>query len=185
MGILYGTFVTRDIPCVYAVSADELYPEDIFRLENIHHVNREDFVIVKRSRECIILNESLGDNLKEIEDIINKVMMSKYIPEKLISRFRNLTDSTSSCILQLYYLDWREQLRKRELYRQAISMLKSAKSLRISWKVKRNAKMIREVFNIGYGMYDEKAICDYQKGAENAFMYGYLLGVQSQKGGKE
>ena len=60
-------------------------------------------------------------------------------------------------------------------------MLKSAKSLRVSWKVKRNKQIIKELFDIGFGIYDKKAVCDYQQGAENAFMYGYLLGVQSQK----
>ena len=35
--------------------------------------------------------------------------------------------------------------------------------------------------NIGFGIYEKDAKCDYQQGAENAFMYDYLLGVQSQK----
>lgn len=125
------SFVTRDVPYTYAVSADELKSDDIFRLERIHHVNPKDFVLVKHTRECIILNKNLK-HLKEIEEIIEKVMMSKYLPEKLLDKFAELTDRTSSYILQEYYLDWREELRKRELNRQALSMLKSAKSLRIS-----------------------------------------------------
>ena len=174
------SFVTRDIPYTYAVSADELKSNDIFYLERIHHVNPKDFVLVKHTRECIILNKNLK-RLKEIEEIIEKVMMSKYLPEKLLDKFAELTDRTSSYILQKYYLDWREELRKRELNRQALSMLKSAKSLRISWKVKRNKQIIKELFDIGFGLYEKESICDWQQGAENAFMYGYLLGVQSQK----
>ncbi len=185
MGIAFGSIVTRDVPYMYAVSADELHSDDIFRLERIHHVSQKDFVLVKHSKECIVLNKSLGDNLKEVEDIINRVMRSKYLPEKLLDRFMGLTDSTSSYILQSYYLDWRKELDRRELYRKALSALKSAKSLRISWKVKRNRKIIKELFDIGYGLYEKEAICNYQQGAENAFMYGYLLGVQSQKGGAE
>lgn len=166
---------------MYAVSTDDLDSNDIFRLERVHHIDPKDFVLVKHSRECIILNKALDDKLKEAEDIIRKVMVLKYLPEKLIDKFAELTDFKSSCILQKYYSDWRDELRKRELNRQAMSMLKSAKSLRISWKVKRNRKIIKELFDIGYGLYKKEAVCDYQQGAENAFMYGYLLGVQSQK----
>ncbi len=120
-------------------------------------------------------------NLKEIKEIIEKVMWSKYLPEKLLDRFAELTDSESSDILQTYFLEWRKELQKRELNRQALSMLKSAKSLRISWKVKRNKQIIKELFDIGFGVCEKKAVCNWQQGAENAFMYGYLLGVQSQK----
>ena len=176
------TFVNRDIPHVYTISTDELRYEDIFRLEKIHNVNPKNFVLIMRSREFIALNKDL-DNLKEIKEIIEKVMRSKYLPEKLLDRFAELTDTESSYILQKYFLDWKEKIRKRELNRQALSMLKFAKSLRISWKVKRNKQIIKELFDIGFGIYEKKAVCDYQQGAENAFMYGYLLGVQSQKGG--
>lgn len=50
---------------------------------------------------------------------------------------------------------------KRELNRKALSMLKSAKSLRISWKVKRNKQIIKELFDIGYGIY-EKNLCFFK-----------------------
>ena len=42
-------------------------------------------------------------------------------------------------------------------------------------------EIIKELFDIGFGLYEKGAKCNYQQGAENAFMYGYLLGVQSQK----
>lgn len=180
MGVGYGSIVTRDVPYTYAISADELAHEDAFWLKELHHVNPKDFVLVKHHRECIVLNKD-SKNLKEIEEIIEKVMRSKYLPEKLLDRFEALTDKKSADILLQYYSDWRKELQQRELNRQALSMLKSAKSLRISWKVKRNKKIIKELFDIGYGIYEKKAVCDYQRGAENAFMYGYLLGVQSQK----
>lgn len=180
MSIAYDSIVNRDVPYTYAVSVDELKSEDIFRLERIHHVNPKEFVLVRHTRECIVLNKNLK-NLKEIEETIEKVMQSKYLPEKMLDRFKMLTDEKSSNILLGYYSDWREEIQKRELNRQALSMLKSAKSLRISWKVKRNRQIIKELFDIGFGVYDKKSSCDWQQGAENAFMYGYLLGVQSQQ----
>lgn len=178
------TFVNRDIPHIYTISADELRYEDIFRLEKIHNVNPKNFVLIRRSREFIGLNKDLK-NLEEIKEVIEKVMQSKYLPEKLLDRFEMLTDEKSAEILLKYYSDWRDELRKKELNRQALSMLKSAKSLRVSWKVKRNKQIIKELFDIGFGIYEKKAVRDYQQGAENTFMYGYLLGVQSQKGGVE
>ena len=176
------TFVSRDVPYTYEISPDELSASDIFCLEMVHYVEPKHFVLVKHARECIVLNKALK-NLDEIREVIDKVMRSKYLPEKLLDRFEELTDRKSANILLEYYSEWRDELQKRELNRQALSMLKSAKSLRISWKVKRNSHIIKELFDIGYGLYEKEAICDYQKGAENAFMYGYLLGVQAEKGG--
>ncbi len=62
-----------------------------------------------------MLNKDL-ENLKEIEEIIKKVIRSKYLPEKLLDKFAELTDTESSYILQTYFLDWREELQKREHY---------------------------------------------------------------------
>ena len=184
MSSYYVTFVNRDIPYTYAISPSELSYTDIFYLENGHHVKPEDFTLVRHSRECIVLNKDLK-NLKEIEEIIEKVFQSKYFPEELLERFEQLTDEKSADILARYYSEWRDEIRKRELYRKSLKLLKSAKSLRISWKVKRNRDIIMEMFNIGFGVYDENVSCDWNGGAENAFMYGYLLGVQSKRGDSE
>lgn len=165
---------------MYTVSVDELSVSDIFKLERILDVKPNDFVLVKHKKDCIILNKDLK-NLNEIEETIKKIMASKYLPEKLFDKFQSLTDEKSTNILVCYYSDWRGLLRERELHEQALKMLKSAKGLRISWKVKRNKELIKELFDIGFGIYDDKAICDYQQGAENAFMFGYLLGTQSKQ----
>ena len=90
-----------------------------------------------------------------------------------------MTDKNSEKILLKIYSDWRNARNKRDLHNQALSLLKSAKSLRIHWLVKRNKEIIKELYEIGFGIYDEKATCNSQQGAENAFMYGYLLGTQA------
>ena len=77
--------------------------------------------------------------------------------------------------------DWRHEKMKKALHDSALAELKKSKSLRIHWTVKRNKEIIKELFDIGFGLYEKGAKCNYQQGAENAFMYGYLLGVQSQK----
>ncbi|MFQ7336111.1 MAG: hypothetical protein ACLROW_04845 [Roseburia faecis] len=108
-------------------------------------------------------------------------MHSKYLPEKLLDRFQELTNEDADRILIRIFCDWREEKRKKSLHDSALAELKKSKSLRIHWTVKRNKEIIKELFDIGFGLYEKGAKCNYQQGAENAFMYGYLLGVQSQK----
>ena len=109
------------------------------------------------------------------------IMHSKYLPEKLLDRFQELTNDDADRILIRIFHDWYEEKRKKSLHDSALAELKKSKSLRIHWTVKRNKEIIHELFDIGFGIYEKDAKCDYQQGAENAFMYGYLLGVQSQK----
>lgn len=172
--------ITRNIPLIYAVSVDELSSSDIFSLEKVHNVALNNFVLVKHGNDCIILNKDL-ENLTEIESIIKKIMEAKYLPEKLFDKFQSLTNKQSLDILLKYYSEWKNAIKEREIHEQAVKMLKSAKSLRIHWKVKRNKELIKELFDIGFGIYSKDDVCDYQQGAENAFMYGYLLGSQAKE----
>lgn len=134
------TIVTRDVPYMFAISVDELRSGEIFELERILNVEPNNFVLVKRWKDCIVLNKNL-ENLNEIEEIIKKIMTSKYFPEKLLDMFQSLTDEKSTEILIRYYSDWRDLIRERELHNQALKMLKSAKGLRISWKVKKTRNL--------------------------------------------
>lgn len=170
--------ITRDIPHVCTVSEKALTFANRFRLEKVYKVSPGNFVIVDDKIECILLNKDL-ENVAEIKDLIFKIMESKYLPEKLFDKFLALTDKNSEKILLKIYSDWRNARNKRDLHNQALSLLKSAKSLRIHWLVKRNKEIIKELYEIGFGIYDEKATCNSQQGAENAFMYGYLLGTQA------
>lgn len=134
------TIVTRDVPYMFAISVDELRSGEIFELERILNVEPNNFVLVKRWKDCIVLNKNL-ENLNEIEEIIKKIMTSKYFPKKLLDMFQSLTDEKSTEILIRYYSDWRDLIRERELHNQALKMLKSAKGLRISWKVKKTRNL--------------------------------------------
>ena len=171
--------ITRKTPYICTVPIDALDLFDRFYLEKVNKVSVDNFVIMQHGKECIYLNKDL-DNLEEIKDIINSIMQSKYFPTKLFDRFQALTDENSDRILIDIYINWCDGRRKKKLHDSALAELKKAKSLRIHWTVKRNKEIIKELFEIGYGIYDEKAKCDSQKGAENAFMYGYLLGTQAK-----
>ena len=172
--------ITRDIPFICTVSAKDLNAADRFMLEKIHKVSVDNFVLLDHRKDCIFVNKDL-DNLSEIKKLIIKIMRSKYLPEKLLDRFQELTNEDADRILIGIFHDWREEKRKKSLHDSALAELKKSKSLRIHWTVKRNKEIINELFDIGFGIYEKGTKHDYQQGAENAFMYGYLLGVQSQK----
>lgn len=149
-------------------------------LEKVHKVPVDNFVLLDHRKDCIFVNKDL-DNLSEIKELIIKIMRSKYLPEKLLDKFQELTNVDADQILTGIYLDWRKEKRRKSLHDSALAELKKSKSLRIHWTVKRNKEIIKELFDIGFWLYEKGAKCDYQQGAENAFMYGYLVGVQSQK----
>lgn len=172
--------ITRDIPFICTVSAKDLNAADRFMLEKVHKVSVENFVLLDHRKDCIFVNKDL-DNLSEIKKLIIKIMRSKYLPEKLLDRFQELTNEDADRILIGIFHDWRHEKMKKALHDSALAELKKSKSLRIHWTVKRNKEIIKELFDIGFGLYEKGTKRDYQQGAENAFMYGYLLGVQSQK----
>ena len=172
--------IKRDIPFICTVSAKDLNAADRFMLEKIHKVSVDNFILVDHKKDCIFINKDL-DNVSEIKELIIKIMHSKYLPEKLLDRFQELTNEDADRILIRIFHDWYEEKRKKSLHDSALAELKKSKSLRIHWTVKRNKEIIKELFDIGFGLYEKGAKCNYQQGAENAFMYGYLLGVQSQK----
>lgn len=172
--------IKREIPYICTVSANDLNSTDRYRLEKIHKVPIDDFILVEHRKDCILVNKDL-DNLAQIKDLINKIMKSKYFPDKVFDQFQKLTTESADNILIGIYLDWHHEKMKKTLHDSALAELKKSKSLRIHWTVKRNKEIIKELFDIGFGLYEKDAKCNYQQGAENAFMYGYLLGVQSQK----
>lgn len=174
------TIITRNIPHVIALPSKALGSNERFLLEYVYKVPIENFVLVDSMKEWIIVNKDL-EHADEIIELVKEIMQSKYLPEKLFDEFLALTDKASDEILLKIYHDWRSAHTERELHYQALSLLKEAKSLRIHWIVKRNKEIIKELFEIGFGIYDKGAACDSQKGAENAFMYGYLLGSQNSK----
>ena len=176
----YVTLVDRNLPTILPKSFSELSYGERWFLQIYSRV-QEDFVITQNGREMISLNSGL-ENYKEVERLVYKIMASKYMPERLLEKFDKLTDSNASSVLSEIHSKWRKEIIKRDLYRETEEALKSAKSMRIHWLVKRNREKIREAFDIGYGVYDKEKSCDWSGGAENAFMYGYLLGVQSEKG---
>lgn len=170
--------ITSDVPCVALGSTNAFNFLDRFKLEKIYKISVDDFIIVDHRVDFIFLNKNLK-NASEIKQLIIKIMGSKYMPDKLFNKFREYTNPEAENILLKIWINWRAAIRERDLHIEATKALKSAKSLRIHWLVKRNKDIINELYDIGFGIYEEGAVCDKQQGAENVFMYGYLLGAQA------
>lgn len=104
--------ITRDIPFICTVSAKDLSAADRFMLKKVHKVSVDNFVLLDHRKDCIFVNKDL-DNLSEIKKLIIKIMRSKYLPEKLLDRFQELTNEDADRILIGIFHDWREEKRKK------------------------------------------------------------------------
>lgn len=78
----------------------------------------------------------------------------------------------------MVWVKWRDKVKRMELNALAGDIIKRMRSKRLYCKAKKKSEIVMELFNIGFGLYDDTAMNDFQKGAENAFMYGYLLGME-------
>lgn len=103
--------ITRDIPFICTVSAKDLNAADRIMLEKVHKVSVDNFILVDHKKDCIFINKDL-DNVSEIKELIIKIMHSKYLPEKLLDRFQELTNEDADRILIRIFCDWREEKRK-------------------------------------------------------------------------
>lgn len=50
-------------------------------------------------------------------------------------------------------------------------------------RTKTNRELIKAAFDIGFGLYEEGSRCDFEKGAEYAFMVGYYMAMQNMSTG--
>lgn len=100
--------IKREIPYICTVSANDLSSADRFILEKVHKVSVDNFILVDHKKDCIFINKDL-DNVSEIKELIIKIMHSKYLPEKLLDRFQELTNDDADRILIGIFHDWRHE----------------------------------------------------------------------------
>ncbi len=138
------------------------------------------YTILYRDEEKIYINPK-AENSQEVFEIIPVLLKQKYLnkrTEKIFDKVEKLVDKkTYNYIFKIWH-KWREKVIQMELHSQAENIIKQIKSKRLSSKARKNSEIIRELFDIGFGLYEEKRKIDYQKGAENAFLYGYMLGME-------
>lgn len=172
--------VTKKIPSVVLVDEKELDRGDLFRLNKLYNTDLSEFVLCEHKRDMIYVNKSL-EYAKDIVPIINKVMEQKYLNsrmEKLLDMFSESAGGKACKTLFAIWRDWQKERRKADARTQAEEIMKRVRKKHIRSHVKPNKDIIKAVFYLGFGLYEEDAKCDYDKGAEYVFMYGYLCGLE-------
>lgn len=173
--------ITRKQPIIMLWKEELLNSNDWFIINRVYKM--QNYTILYDYREHISINPAIKDS-KELVEVVRKIFEQKYLcgrTEKLLDEVEKMTDKQIANNLVRIWIDWKANVAKLELNEQAQAYLKEIKSNRLYHKAKKNKEVIKELFDIGFGIYDDKATCNYQQGAENAFMYGYLLGMKANR----
>lgn len=99
--------------------------------------------------------------------------------EKLLDEVKRITDEKTVDILVEIWFEWRKKVNRLEINERANMALKRVRSQRLYYRARKEKEVIRELFDIGFGVYDKKSYSNWQQGAENVFMYGYMLGAEA------
>lgn len=167
--------VSRKIPLVKLIGVDELKDWELSYMSFRYQTKIEDFIICDSGLDTILVNKSLS-YAEDIVPIIKKIMEQRYLnirTEKLMDRFEKIAGENAGRVLYSIWYEWREKLKESELKRAGEDILCRAKENHISRYLRSRKNIIKTVFNIGFGLYSNGEP-NYAKGAENAFMYGYL-----------
>lgn len=179
--------VTKEIPDIIPVRGEDLSVGEKFALIHCYNHNvDEPFVVCTRGRETILVNKELP-NIEDTIRLINKIMAMKYInskTEKLFDDFQKLYGKDASTVLLYIWLDWRKERESVDLNNRAMDILEKIKKSKLMKKYRRENDIISELFSIGFGTYEDGAKCDFDKGKENVFLYGYLQGIKFAEGKK-
>lgn len=169
--------VTRKVPEIIKISADELGVNNLFRLNWKYKTDRSEFVVCDSEKEKILVNKSL-DFVDDIIPLIDQIMERKYlddgVTEKLLDAFSDIAGKKASDTLLYIWSDWRDERLKVERKEKAEKNLAIVKKMRLKKYLRKRTETVEEMFSIGFGSYDKRCACDTKKGAENAFLYGYL-----------
>ena len=138
----------------------------------LHKTDVSEFVICPHQRETIYLNKSF-ERAEDLIPIINGFMEQEWCNskvDKLYKQFEDIAGEKAVSILSAIWQDWRKERMKANAKEKADEVLKRVRK-----------GIIQAVFDVGYGLYDEQRLADFQNGAECAFMYGYLCALEDQE----
>lgn len=175
-----ASVVTRKIPEIVLIDKSELGAMEIFTLNMLYKTDVNEFVICPHQRETIYLNKSFKQ-VNSLIPIINKFMDQKYCgckADKLYEEFKNLAGEKAASIFNAIWLDWRKERIKADAKEKAEEALSRARKRHIKRRIKKRGSIIQAAFDIGFGVYEKNTKADFQKGAESAFIYGYLCALE-------
>ncbi|MFR8171207.1 MAG: hypothetical protein ACLU9Q_10350 [Marvinbryantia sp.] len=175
--------VTKEIPDILPVSAENLSSLEVWLLLKQYDVkNPAEFVVCRRKMETILVNKELPD-IEETIQLINRIMAVKYLDkaEGLFEQFKKLQGERASTVLLYIWMGWRKERQAADLNKRALNTLNEIKRNRLVRKSRKEKDMISELFDIGFGVYNDEAKCDWDKGKEYVFEYGYMQGMKAAK----
>lgn len=168
--------VTRKVPEIIRIGAGELKPRDLFYLNMKYKTDQSEFTVCDSGREKILVNRAL-DFADDIVPLIDQIMERKYlddgVTERLLDAFSDIAGKKSADTLFQIWMKWRDERLKVEEKEEAEKSLAVIRKRRLRMRLKGRKRIINTIFSIGFNLYNEKS-SDFEKGSENAFLYGYL-----------
>ena len=178
-----ASVVIRKIPEIVLIDKSELGTMEIFTLNMLYKTDTSEFVICPHQRETIYLNKSF-EQVNKLIPLINKFMEQKYCgskADKLYEEFKDIAGEQAAGICNAIWQDWRKERIKADAKEKAEEALSKARKRHIRQCVKKRGNVIQAVFDIGFGVYEKNTKADFKKGAENAFVYGYLCALKDME----
>ena len=175
--------IKHDMPVIVMMDPEKINKNERILMLTKYGMEPSNFYIFPRGRELIFINKSL-ENASELKELIEVVMQQKYLNSKmhrLLDEFEKKSSKEAGDILLFFWTDWRKAKNKRQSHDSMIEMLKEANKCHLHRKAQKYRDEIKMAFDIGFGIYEEGAKCDWQKGANNAFKLGYLMALQERE----
>lgn len=180
--------VTREVPEIIPISADDLSSSNLFWLNYSEGTDKSEFVICRSKKDRILVNKSLPC-LDDIVSLIDQIMRQEYmdedgITENLFNSFANVAGKKAEGTLIYIWRKWRKERRKvedNERAKEVLAKIEKGNLKRYLEEMGDREGVLEEISSIGFGTYDEKAHCDFEKGEKNAFLYGYLCCLEDIK----
>lgn len=174
--------IKSELPKVVLIGKEELKGDDLFILNHKYKTDRSEFVLFMRYKDELYINKDL-DYREDILNLVSEILKTRFLNnklEKLLDKFEEYVGEKAANVLLFVWSDWRKERMKYEDIMNVEEMLRNARKKQIHRTAKKHRRKIRDAFDIGFGLYREEDKCDWQQGAENAFMLGYLMGMQKQ-----
>lgn len=169
--------ITRTVPEIILIGADELSKMDLLILVHEHKTDRSEFVLCESGREKILVNRSL-EFTDEIIPLIDRIMNQRYLDkggtEDMFDKFSSIAGRKAEETLFRIWSDWRKKRIEADTKEFAEHELSRIRKRRLKNHLMDRKETARMLFSIGFGLYDQECSCDFGKGSENAFLYGYL-----------
>lgn len=140
-----------------------------------------EFSIISRNGDVVLINRNMehAGEVREIAAEFMKVGTSYRRLDKLfeeIGRYAGKKGQTALVDARLRWIEMRELADRKE---EAERIIAACRKERLLQKAKKEKELLEMIHNIGFGLYEEGYQCDFERGNEYCFAYGYLRALQN------